>query len=166
MSKYCLMKAARSRSTVSASSIASRSLLPLALQPPNSFLEVGVDEDVKGIGALAEIVGGPSSHDDAVAGFGDSGKNSFHHLANAFRIDHLQPRRIQAAFKTASHEGLEQAVVCRVSFLLMLLDRAAFAIQTARDFLSQRLIPKLPAQPRGQLRRQSRLRRFRTRVPR
>ena len=79
------------------------------------------------------------------------GRILFHHLANAFRVDHLQPRRIQAAFKTASHEGLEQAVVRRVSFLLMLLDCAAFAIQTARDFLSQRLIPKLPAQPRGQL---------------
>ena len=36
------------------------------------------------------------------------------HLPDAIGVHHFQPRRVEAAFKTAPHEGLEQAIVQRI----------------------------------------------------
>src|SRR5207244_4358741 len=73
-------------------------------------------------------------------------QNLLHDLADTIGIHHFQSRSIQASLKTAAHEGLEEPVVCRVSSLLMLLHGVAIAIQPARDFLGQQLVPKLPTE--------------------
>ena len=60
---------------------------------------------------------------------------------NAIGVHHLQTRSVQAAFKAAAQEGLEQPVVQRVFPFRMLFHGAALAIQMARDFVGQVLVP-------------------------
>src|SRR5579872_662940 len=117
---------------------------------PDSFLKGSINEDMKSVGAFAEVICRPSAHNHAIAGVRDFRQEFLHHLTNALGIHHLQPRGVQATFKAALHERFEEPVVHRISLLFVLFHGAAIAVHPPRDLLGQGLIPELPAQPRCQ----------------
>src|SRR5258708_24674441 len=90
----------------------------------------------------------PPSDDDAVPRLSDVLNNPFCNLQNVFAVDYVELVRIQAALITAAQKGFEQTVVEWIVAFLSNLDDGFGAISKPGDFLSQPLIPKLPAQLR------------------
>src|SRR5437870_5210543 len=101
---------------------------------------------MKRVGACTENISGSPAHNHAITVIGDLGKDLLYDFADAVRIDHFQSAGVQAALKTAAHERLEEPIESRVSFLLMFLDVAAFALHPPCDCIRQQLVPQLPTQ--------------------
>src|SRR6201982_878769 len=64
--------------------------LPGSLQASHPFLKRRVNENMKGVGPLAQIISRPSADNHAVARRSDFRHELLHDFTNAFRIDHLQ----------------------------------------------------------------------------
>src|SRR4029077_17737484 len=98
----------------------------------------------KRIRARLKIVGGPASHDHAVAFVRGGFHDFFRNLTDAIRVHDFQPRSVQTSFVAAAHKGPEESIDYRIELLFTLLYSAAVAIQLPGNFVGQQLVPQLP----------------------
>ena len=94
----------------------------LGAQAADFFLERGIDEDVEGVGAILQIVGGAAAHDDALASRGGASDDAFADLPDAVGVRNIGVGSVHAAFVAAVHKPFEEAVVHGVFFFFVLLD--------------------------------------------
>src|SRR5215467_611944 len=124
--------------------------LSLPLEPAHLFFKRSVDEHVKGVGTLMQIVGRSAAHDHSVALVRGGAHQLFRHLADAFRVGQLHAAgRGQVSFEAAAQKRLEKPVVKRISTLLALLDVTMVALEMAGDLAGKKLIPQFPAESFG-----------------
>src|SRR4051794_36307745 len=94
--------------------------LPLSTEAPYLVLKRRINKNVKSVGTVPQIICRSASYYHRRALLRGRCHHGLGNLADAVGVHHLQPRRIQAAFKTPPHEGLEQTVGKRIAALFMI----------------------------------------------
>src|SRR6267142_2661445 len=71
------------------------------LKPADLLLKGGVDENVKGIAPVCEVVSRSSAYDHAIASLGYLRQNFVRYGSHAIGIHHVEAGGVHASFKTA-----------------------------------------------------------------
>jgi hypothetical protein len=115
------------------------------------FFFVGcVDENVEGVGAVAQEVGLAAADDDAIAARGDVVNHSVQHFNHAIGVEYPGAADSERAFVAAARVNFEEAIEERIDALVAALGVALVDIGGAGDFGGNFLVPEFPAEALGE----------------
>jgi hypothetical protein len=106
---------------------------------------------VKRIGPVAQNVRRTAPDDDAIAPGGDILDHRVQHVHHAVRVEIFGFSEGEGAFVTAARVSFEKPVEEGIDSFVAAPGDLRIHIRGARDFRGDFLIPKLPAQPFGDL---------------
>src|SRR5262249_39171635 len=109
-------------------------------------VEETVNEDMKRVVAVAEIVRAAASYDHAVSGLRDFPPGVYYHPPASGSINQIRPLGAQGAFEAPAHERFDQAIIRRIARFFPLFHQAPLAIHAEGDLVRQPLVPELPAE--------------------
>ncbi len=115
------------------------------------FFFVGsVDENVEGVGAIAQEVGCAAADDDAIAARGDVFDHFLQHFDHAIGVEDPRAAESERSFVTAARIDFEEAIEEGIHALVAALGFAMVDIGGAGDFCGDFLVPEFPAEAFGE----------------
>src|SRR5215470_7701281 len=112
-----------------------------------------IEKDAKSIAALAQKIRSASADDNSIPFRSDSPRDLLHHADHAVGVKCLGTVERHLAFITSAPERLGEAVEGAIHSLLAPFHRAAVHVRLLGNLFGKRLIPKLPPESPGKLRR-------------
>src|SRR5580700_1863137 len=115
------------------------------------FFFVGcVDENVEGIGAVAQKIGCAAADDDAITARSDIFYDFLQHFDHAIGVEDPGPTNSESALVTAARVNFEETIEEGVHALVAALRFALIHIGGASDFGRDFLVPEFPAEAFGE----------------
>ena len=114
------------------------------------FLVGGVDENVEGVGTIAQEVGGAAADDDAIAARGDVFNYFLQHLDHAIGVENAGVAEAERSFVAAARVDFEETIEEGVHALVAALGFAMVHIGGAGDFCGDFFVPEFPAETFGE----------------
>ncbi len=113
---------------------------------PDFFFVGSVDENVEGVGTIAQEVGSAAADDDAIAARGDVFNDFLQHFDHAIGVKDPGPADSKRPFVTAARVNFEEAIEEGVQALVAALGFALINVCGAGDFRGDFLVPEFPAE--------------------